>query len=204
MQALIHFCKAPLVKIMKEPAVPDEVIISKIYLVRGQKVMLDKDLAILYGVETKSLNLSVKRNIKRFPEDFMFRLTQEEWSTLRFQFETSNSRKESLTLQNETLKPGRGGTRYSPYAFTEQGVAMLSSILNSNTAIEVNIRIIRIFTRMREMLLTHKDILLKLEQLERQVVQNSEEIQTIFAALKELLQPPPREPIGFKTGGSAV
>ncbi len=164
---------------------PDEVIVSKIYLLRGQKVMLDKDLAELYAVTTGNLNKGVKRNIKRFPEDFMFQLTQEEFK--------------NLTFQNGTSK--WGGTRTMPYAFTEQGVAMLSSVLNSDVAIEVNIRIIRIFTKLREMLLTHKDILLKLEQLEKQVVQNSEEIQLIFNALKGLLNPvqEPRKKIGFNT-----
>ena len=164
---------------------PDEAIISKIYLVRGQKVMLDKDLAAMFGVLTKNLNRAVQRNPGRFPEDFMFRLTADEVENLRFQFGTSSW----------------GGRRYLPYVFTEQGVAMLSSVLNSDTAIEVNIRIIRIFTRLREMLLTHKDILLKLEQLERQVVQNSDEIAVIFEALKGLLNPPeePRPAIGFKT-----
>ena len=122
----------------------------------------------------------------------MFQVTNEEWEALR--------------CQNGILNNRRGQHRkYLPYAFTEQGVAMLSGVLNSDVAIEVNIRIIRIFTRLREMLLTHKDILLKLEQLERQVVQNSEEIQIIFTALKELLQPTsqPREPIGFKTGNTS-
>ena len=149
--------------------------------------MLDKDLAGLYNVQTRDLNKAVKRNIKRFPDDFMFQLTPEEFKNLKFQNGTSSW----------------GGTRKMPSAFTEQGVAMLSSVLNSDTAIEVNIRIIRIFTRLREMLLTHKDILLKLEQLEKQVVQNSEDIQMIFTALKELLNPPrePRPRVGFRRNG---
>ena len=130
---------------------PDEVIIHKIYLIRGQKVMLDKDLAELYGVLTGNLNKAVKRNEKRFPKDFMFQLSEKEFKNLIFQNGISNW----------------GGTRKMPYVFTEQGVAMLSSVLNSDNAIEVNIRIIRIFTKMREMILTHKDILLKLEQLEK-------------------------------------
>jgi hypothetical protein len=168
----------------KVVAVPDEVIINKIYFVRGQKVMLDRDLSALYGVTTGNLNKAVKRNEKRFPEDFMFQLTEEEYKNLIFQNGTSSW----------------GGTRKMPFVFTEQGVAMLSGVLNSDVAIEVNIRIIRIFTKLREMLLTHKDILLKLEQLENQVVQNSEDIRMIFTALKELLNPPNplREPIGFK------
>ncbi|MBM3435265.1 MAG: ORF6N domain-containing protein [Bacteroidetes bacterium] len=164
---------------------PDEVIINKIFLIRSQKVMLDKDLSILYGVTTGNLNKAIKRNLRRFPPDFMFQLTNEEFKNLIFQNGTSSW----------------GGTRKLPYAFTEQGVAMLSSVLNSERAIDVNIRIIRIFSRLREMLLTHKDILLKLEQLEKQVLQNSDEIQLIFTALKQLLNPPmePRKPIGFKT-----
>jgi hypothetical protein len=166
-------------------ALVDEVIISKIYFIRGQKVMLDRDLAEMYNVTTGNLNKAVKRNLKRFPEDFMFRVTTEEFKNLIFQNGTSSW----------------GGTRKMPYAFTEQGVSMLSSVLNSDTAIEVNIRIIRIFTKLREMLLTHKDILLKLEQMEKQVIANSDDIQNIFAALKQLLMPPPPKPInpvGFK------
>lgn len=171
-------------KAKRAVAIPDEVIINKIYFVRGHKVMIDRELAELYNVTTGNLNKAVKRNLKRFPDDFMFQLTAEEFKNLIFQNGTSSW----------------GGTRKMPYVFTEQGVAMLSSVLNSDTAIEVNIRIIRIFTRLREMLLTHKDILLKLEQLEKQVVQNSDEIQLIFSALKELVSPPqePRPSIGFK------
>jgi hypothetical protein len=168
----------------KEMIVPEEVLISKIYYFRGHKVMLDEDLAELYDVETKQLKRQVRRNIDRFPDDFMFELTRDEFENLRRQFGTSSW----------------GGVRYLPMAFTEQGVAMLSSVLSSARAIKVKIRIIRIFTRLREMLLTHKGILLKLEQLERQVVQNSGDIQMIFAALKELLNPPtePRPRIGFR------
>ena len=165
-------------------AIPDEIIINKIHFIRGKKVMLDRDLADLYNVTTFNLNKAVRRNIKRFPEDFMFQLENEEVRNLIFQNGISSW----------------GGTRKAPYAFTEQGVAMLSGILTSDIAIEVNIRIIRIFTRLREMLLTHTDILLKLEQLEKQVVQNSGDIQMIFAALKELLSAPaePRPRVGFR------
>jgi phage regulator Rha-like protein len=138
-------------KSKSELIVPDEILMSKIYYIRGYKVMLDEDLAELYEVETKQLKRQVRRNIDRFPEeDFMFELTKDELENLRSQIGTSSW----------------GGSRYIPMAFTEQGVAMLSSVLNSARAIKVNIQIIRIFTRMREMLLTHKDILLKLEQLE--------------------------------------
>ena len=165
--------------------IPDEAIIHKIYFIRGQKVMLDKDLAELYNVTTGNFNKAVNRNLKRFPDDFMFQLTEDEFKNLIFQNGRSSW----------------GGTRKLPFGFTEPGVAMLSGVLNSDTAIDVNIRIIRIFTKLREMLLTHKDILLKLEQLERQVVQNSNDIQMIFSALKQLLNPPqpPRQMIGFKS-----
>ncbi|HEV2483467.1 MAG TPA: ORF6N domain-containing protein [Puia sp.] len=165
-------------------AIPDEVIINKIYFIRGKKVMLDRDLAELYDVSTSQMNRAVKRNIKRFPDDFMFQLEDQEVKNLMCQNGISSW----------------GGTRKTPYAFTEQGVAMLSGILTSDIAIEVNIRIIRIFTKLREMLLTHADLLLKLEQLEKQVVQNSGDIQMIFAALKELLNPPaePRPRVGFR------
>lgn len=172
---------------------PDETVINKIYFIRDQKVMLDSDLAELYGVETKVLKQSVKRNLQRFPADFMFELTEKEHERLRSQIVTS--------------KIGRGGARYLPMAFTEQGVAMLSSVLNSERAIRVNIQIIRIFTKMKSMLFTHKDILLKLEQAERKLLKQDEknekfekEIQVIFKALKQLLsQPQPeREKIGYK------
>ncbi len=169
-----------------ELVLPDEVVMNKIYLIRGQKVMLDNDLAEMYGVETKVLKQAVKRNIDRFPEDFMFEMTNEELESLRSQIVTSK----------------RGGTRYPPFAFTEQGVAMLSSVLNSAVAIQVNIQVIRIFTKMREMLLTNKEILLKLELLEKDVTTNKEDIANIFEALKQLLSPPAekRIRIGFKPG----
>lgn len=166
--------------------IPDEVITSKIYLIRGTKVMIDRDLALLYGVETRILNQSVKRNIKRFPEDFMFQLNDKEFEIWKSQIVISNSEKMGL--------------RKKAFAFTEQGVAMLSSVLNSDRAIMVNIQIIRIFTRMRQLMLNHKDILLKLEKLERQVASHDEKIKLIFDYLKKLLTQPkqPRNPIGFK------
>jgi hypothetical protein len=170
----------------KTIAVPDEIIIGKIYFIRQQKIMIDRDLAELYGVETKVLKQAVRRNLNRFPPDFMFEMDEDEFENWRTQFATS--------------KEDKQGLRYAPFCFTEQGVTMLSCILNSERAVAVNIRIIRIFTRLREMLLTHKDILLKLEQLEQQVVQHSEDIQMIFTALKELLHQPrePRPRIGFR------
>ena len=174
-------------KANKSILVADEMIVTKIYLLRGQKVMLDEDLAELYQVPTGRLNEQVKRNIARFPADFMFQLTKEEFENLKSQNATSSW----------------GGRRKLPSAFTEHGVLMLSSVLNSERAISVNIQIMRIYTKMREMLMTNQDILLKLEQLERQTSHNTEDIQVIFAALKELLNPPqePRPRIGFRRPG---
>ena len=132
------------------PIVSPGFIERRIYLIRKQKVMLDSDLAELYGVETFNLNKAVKRNIDRFPDDFMFQLSQEEAESLRFQIGMSKV-------------SGRGGRRYLPYAFTEQGVAMLSSVLNSKRAVQVNIAIMRAFVKLRELLATHKDLAQKLE-----------------------------------------
>jgi ORF6N domain-containing protein len=186
---------------MNAIVIAEGAIVNKIYWIRGQKVMLDRDLAELYGVETKYLKKAVKRNIDRFPEDFMFELSKEEFENWRCQNGTSNldGDKKGLRFQIGTSK--RGGARYLPMAFTEQGVAMLSSVLNSARAITVNIQIIRIFTRMREMILNYKDIQLKLEQLERQTLQNTEDIQSVFAYLRQLLVPVEqveRERIGFR------
>ena len=166
-------------------SIPDEVVISKIYEIRGQKVMLDKDLAELYGVETKYLKRQVRRNSDRFPDDFMFELDKEEFEYLRSQIDTSSW----------------GGTRYAPMVFTEQGVAMLSSVLNSERAIKVNIQIIRIFTKMRELLITHKDLLIKVNELESKITNQDKSIKQIFAYLKKLIQEEekPRNPIGFKS-----
>jgi hypothetical protein len=167
-----------------------QVIKSKIHEIRGHKVMLDFDLAELYEVQTKNLNLAVKRNLKRFPPDFMFQLTTNEWSALRLQIETSN---------------GRGGTRYLPYAFTEQGVAMLSGILNSDKAIEINITIMRAFVFLRNYALTHKDLTEKLKKMERKYNQKFSDID---AAINYLLQKDQeevsqqkRKRIGFKIKG---
>ncbi|MCX5668601.1 MAG: ORF6N domain-containing protein [Candidatus Omnitrophica bacterium] len=161
---------------MSDGEISAEIVATKILLVRGKKVMLDSDLAKLYGVETKNLNLQVKRNSKRFPDDFMFKLTSEE----------------ALRLQNATSK--RGGRRYAPYAFTEQGVAMLSSVLKSERAIWVNIAIMRAFVKLRELLLTHKELAQKLEELERKYQLHETDIQVIFEAIKKLLEPPPEPP----------
>jgi len=176
---------------MKE-LIPQEVIENKIYLIRGYKVMLDRDLARLYGVPTKRLKEQVKRNIKRFPEDFMFELAIKEFEILRSQFATSSW----------------GGERYLPYAFTEQGVAMLSSVLSSDRAIEVNIAIMRAFVRLREILLTHKDLASKIAALELKYKNHDmrfseydKHIMAIFEAIKKLMTPPPEKPrriMGFK------
>ncbi|PKM99620.1 MAG: DNA-binding protein [Elusimicrobia bacterium HGW-Elusimicrobia-2] len=153
--------------------VPVEIIANKIYLIRGQKVMLDRDLAKLYGVETKRLVEQIKRNIKRFPDDFMFQMAKKEFENLRSQVATSK----------------RGGRRYFPYVFTEQGIAMLSGVLNSDRAISVNIAIMRTFVKVREYLATHKDVLKKLEEHDTQ-------IKTIFGVINKLLLPPSVKPKG--------
>jgi phage regulator Rha-like protein len=166
--------------------IPEEVILNKIYFIRGQKVMLDRDLAELYGVETKYLKRQVKRNIVRFPDDFMFELGESEFNEWRSQFVTSDE--------------DRMGLRYAPFAFTEDGVSQLSTVLNSDRAIKVNLQIIRLFSKMRKMLLTHKEILLKLEQLEKKLTNHDEEIELIFNTLKELIKPQTKErnKIGYK------
>ena len=166
--------------------VTEEKIVEKVYFIRGMKVMLDKDLAEMYGVEVKRLNEAVKRNSSRFPEDFMFQLTETEWKSLKSQIATSKIE-------------GRGGVRKLPFAFTEQGVAMLSSVLNSDTAIEVNIQIIRVFTKMKALLFDNKELWNKIEKIERHLVKHDEEIRVIFEYLKKLLvqENKPRKAIGF-------
>jgi hypothetical protein len=162
--------------------VPQEIIESKILLVRGKKVMLDRDLARLYGVDTKALKQAVKRNQRRFPEDFMFELTQEEFQNWRSQFVTS--------------KADKMGLRYPPYAFTENGVAMLSSVLNSDRAVQVNIQIMRTFTRLREFLATHEELGRKIEQMEKKY---DSQFKIVFEAIRQLMIPPtaPKRKIGF-------
>ncbi len=161
---------------MSGALIPVERIQKSILLIRGQKVMLDSDLAELYCVETKVLNKAVKRNLSRFPDDFMFRLTADEDAALRF--------------QSGTLKTGRGQHRkYLPYAFTEQGVAMLSSVLHSDTAVAVNIAIMRAFVQLREILSTHKDLARKLDALEKKYDEN---FRVVFEAIRQLMLPPPQ------------
>jgi hypothetical protein len=177
--------------------ISNEAIVNQIYLFRGRSVMVDRDLAALYGVPTSRLNEQVKRNIKRFPDDFMFQLTRRELKIWKSQIATSNSI--------------RKGLRRAPYVFTEQGVAMLSSVLNSQTAIEVNIAIIRVFTRLREIQFSNKEILLKLERIrgamlrnDHRVTKNEKDILQIFRVIKELLYPQtkPMRKIGFRQGRS--
>jgi hypothetical protein len=167
--------------------IPDEIIRNKIFLIREVKVMLDKYLAELYGVSTGNLNKAVKRNMKRFPEDFMFQLNFEEFEILKFQFGRSSW----------------GGTRSFPYAFTEQGVAMLSGILNSDRAISVNIQIMRIFTRIRQMLTDTLSLKLEIEVIKDKLQNQDKNIELVFSYLDELLtkqeDPTPRKRIGFKT-----
>jgi hypothetical protein len=174
------------------PIIQEEIIVSRIYLIRGKKVLLDRDLAELYDVETRILNQAVRRNEKRFPEDFMFQLTPQELENWKSQIEISN--RENM------------GLRKPPLAFTEQGVAMLSSVLNSDRAITVNIQIIRIFIKMRELLQTNKEILQKLEDIERKDLEQDEQIILIFEYLKQLDQSRKQESvqknrrkIGYKT-----
>ena len=161
-----------------------ETISGLIHYIRGEKVILDVDLARLYGLEVKRLKQAVKRNIKRFPRDFLFVLTRQEGTNLRSQFVTSSW----------------GGARYQLFAFTEQGLAMLSSVLNSEKAIEVNIAIMRAFVQMRKFLETNKELAEKIEELERTVSSHDEDILLIFETIKQLMnkKSQPMEPVGFK------
>jgi hypothetical protein len=168
--------------------IPAEVIQKRILLIRGQKVILDATLAELYGVETKNLARAVRRNLRRFPTDFMFTLSTKEWSNLRCQFGTSS---------------GHGGRRYRPYAFTEQGVAMLSSVLNSRRAIDVNIVIMRAFVHLRELLSTHHELAGKLAELEQKFEGHDAAIANLFEAIRQLLanpEPSHDRKIGYHQG----
>ncbi len=162
-----------------------EKITKSIVRIRNQRVLLDVDLASLYGVETKALKRAVRRNIDRFPEDFMFELSKEEWSNLRHQFGTSSE---------------WGGTRFPPFVFTEQGVAMLSSVLNSPQAIQVNISIMRVFVKIRQWAANYKELLLKIEELQQSESEQNQHIARIYQIIEELLQPQltDRNPIGYK------
>ncbi len=171
----------------EDSLIPAERIEKAILLIRGQKVLLDRDLAELYEVPTGRLNEQVRRNHRRFPDDFMFQLSKEELENWRSQFAISNS-------------AAKMGLRRRPYAFTEQGVAMLSTVLNSERAIEVNIAIMRAFVRLREIMSTHKDLARKLAQLERKLGEHDEKFAIVFEAIRQLMAPPPAPPrrrIGF-------
>lgn len=177
---------------------------NKIYEIRGERVMLDKNLAVLYETETKALNLAVKRNIKRFPDDFMFQLTKEEDEALRLQIETLKEADIPLRLQIETSK-ARGGRRYLPYAFTEQGVAMLSGILNSDKAINMNIAIMRAFVQVRRIVLLQKDVQEQLKEIQQKISEHDIQLSAIYDAIENLLDEKAaqrkweeREKIGFK------
>jgi phage regulator Rha-like protein len=171
-----------------EITIPEQIITNKIYLIREQKVMLDRDLAELYGVETKVLKQAVRRNIKRFPEDFMFEMTKEELVLWRSQFATTSEDKKGL--------------RYAPFCFTEQGVTMLSCILNSERAIEVNIRIIRVFTKLREMITDNLSVKLEIEEIKKKLTNHSKNIELVFTYLDELIEKKdnekPRTKVGYK------
>lgn len=164
--------------------IPDEIVVNKIYYIREQKIMLDNDLAQLYDVETRVLNQQVKRNSTRFPKDFMFQLTEREWDVIKLQDNSTNW----------------GGRRTAPYAFTEHGILMLSSVLNSKKAIAINIQIVRIFTKLRELVLTNKDLIIKIEKLKKQVAGQDEKIDLIYNYLIEFVEQEkaPRKKIGFK------
>jgi hypothetical protein len=178
---------------------------NRIYELRGERVILDRDLAELYEVPTKSLNLAVKRNLKRFPKDFMFRLTKEEFDSLRFQFETS---KDPVGLTKLEVEPTnkRGGTRYLPFAFTEQGIAMLSGVLNSDKAIQMNIAIMRAFIEVRRIALEHGDIKVQLKAIQQRISEHDIQLGGLYDAIENILDEKAdqkkfddRERIGFKT-----
>lgn len=178
---------------------------NRIYEIRGERVMLDFDLAALYEVPTKVLNQAVKRNIKRFPSDFMFRLTLSEWKSFRSQTVTTSEGDGILRSQIVTSKSGSGGTRYTPYVFTEQGVAMLSGILNSDKAIQMNIAIMRAFVEIRKILLKESDLKEQLRELKERIGEHDVQLSQIYDAMENLLDEKAaerkwdqRERIGFR------
>ena len=173
--------------------IPSERVVRKIFLIRGKKVMIDKDLAVLYGVETRMLNQAVRRNAERFPNDFMFQLSKEEAEIWKSQIEIPNTDK---NLISQSVTSSWGGTRKPVMVFTEQGVAMLSSVLNSKRAIQVNIQIIRTFTELREFLMTNKELRIKIENIERKY---DKKLKEVFEMLKQLFteKEKPKSQIGF-------
>ncbi len=165
-----------------------QMIQNRIYEIRGERVMLDRDLANLYETETKFLNLAVKRNIKRFPKDFMFQLNKEEFETLRLQIETLEKTDNPLRLQIATLKQSRGQhSKYLPYAFTEQGVAMLSGILNSDKAISMNIAIMRAFVEIRRIIVKENNLAEQIKQIKNQLGEHDVQLNQIYDAIENLL-----------------
>jgi ORF6N domain len=174
---------------METPIIPDEIVMNQIYYIRGQKVMIDRDLAVLYNVETRILKQAVRRNITRFPDDFMFEMTKEEFQNWRSQ----------IVISNSDLM----GLRFMPFCFTEQGVAMLSSVLNSERAINVNIQIIRIFTRIRHMFMDNTELRLEIEKIKSKLDNQDKNMEVVFRYLDELIEskedPKPRKRIGFKS-----
>ncbi|MFA6171184.1 MAG: ORF6N domain-containing protein [Patescibacteria group bacterium] len=183
--------------------IPYENIKAKIYLIRGQKVMIDRDLALLYGVETGALNRGVKRNTERFPSDFMFQLTKKEFENLKCQIGISSCKnsEDKPNLKSQIATSSWGGTRKMPYAFTEHGVAMLSSVLKSERSVEINIAIIRTFIKLRDFALSYKALAEKINELERGIKKHDKKITEIFAALRLLARDEEkagREEIGFK------
>lgn len=183
-----------------------QTIQNRIYEIRGERVMLDRDLAALYETETKRLKEAVKRNIKRFPKDFMFQLTKQEWESLRFQIETLEKQDNPLRTQIATLKTGRGQhSKYLPYAFTEQGVAMLSGILSSDRAINMNIAIMRAFVEVRRVLILENDLREQLKLIKERLGEHDTQLNQIYDAMENLLDEKAaqrkwddRERIGFK------
>jgi hypothetical protein len=169
--------------------IPVDQLDRAIIVIRGRRVILSHDLAAAYCVTTKRLNEQVKRNTRRFPADFAFELTDEEWAALRSQFATSNTR------------PGRGGRRYQPHAFTEHGAVMAASVLNTDRAVEVSVFVVRAFVRMSQVLASHRQLALKLAELEGRVTVHDKTIQSLLAAIRSLITPPapPRRKIGFAT-----
>jgi hypothetical protein len=176
-----------------------ENVAQLVFFIRGEKVLLDADLAMLYGVEARSLNQAVARNRKRFPADFMFQLSTEEYENIRSQFVTTSAERKLSSSQSVMRSQivisntGRGGRRYLPYAFTEQGVAMLSSVLRSARAVEVNIAIMRTFVQLRRLMDTNRDLARKIEGLEKKY---DEQFAVVFEAIKQLIAPPKKQ-IGF-------
>ena len=185
---------------MKQELIPVERIAQSIYVIRGQKVIFDFDLAVLYGVTTSALNQAVRRNQSRFPYDFMFQLTADEEEDLKCQIGISN-KSSSFRLKSQFVisKPGRGGRRHHPYAFTEEGVAMLSSVLKSERAVKVNIAIMRAFVKLREALETNRELARKFAEIEKRVGKHDNKIAAIIDAIRQLMAPleKPRREIGF-------